>query len=1191
MNKKTKPPAAASKPTAPVIIPSAGKPAVRRKYLLLGFGLLALACCAYYFFGVRSKTNVLDLSADSGEEPTLTAKSPRLQLLSPEETGVDFQNQIKEDSVHNIVVNINQYNGGGVAVADLNNDNLPDLYFVCTNGKNRLYLNQGNFKFKDITDAAGVGSEDGFETAVTAADVNADGWLDLYVCRAGPDEAGRVSKLFINNGLQPDGKAWGGAFTERAQEYGLADKSPASGANFFDADNDGDLDCFVINHPTDLSHANRLVLKYGQDGKTLVPDLDPKVTHDSDNFYQNESPSPPLPNRAGVKFVNVSKQAGIQNFGFGLSVSVTDVNADGWPDVYVGNDFTHPDNLFINNGSARNSSPNGTGSATFSDQMSRYFRHNSMSAMGADLSDFDNDALVDVLTVDMFPATNYRQKLLKNTNPLSRYISILQYGYFMPVARNVLQRNNGNGTFSDVACLAGIYKTDWSWSCLLADLDNDGFKDLHIANGYRREVTSRDYSDFLMPEINKTLNTKHKNILPFLDKVAQYKVRNFVYRNRGNWQFEDKSGDWMTMPGSWSSGGAWADFDADGDLDLVVNNLEDPAFIYKNLSCEQNSGNFLQAKLQGSPANPFAVGASVLIEYQGKKQYHELNPSHGIFSSVEHLIHFGLGQTTQIDRLSVRWPDGKFQIFTNVAANQRLQLKWADASGYLAHLVPPASKTNTLISERNAASAGINFEHKEGVFNDFEAWVLNPWTMTDLGPLIAQGDLNGDGLEDFFVGNASDQAAGVFMQTTAGTFRPTSVAAFENDKKYEDHGGLFFDVDGDRDLDLFVLSGGADAGSDALWQCRLYLNDGKGNFSKAENVLPAFKDFGLRAAAHDYDGDGDLDLFVGGRLVPKNWPLTPRSVVLRNDSAEGTKAGGRFTDVTSQVAGAFERCGMVTDLTWSDLDGDGQKELVAVGEWMPVSIFQVKNNKLENVTAQFGLEKTNGLFNRLAVADLDKDGDLDLVTGNLGLNTRFAASPNAPFFCYAKDFDNNGTLDPIVAYSEGGKTYPLMQKEVLLKQMPVLKKKFLYAKDYAKATISDVWPQKDLDAALNLAVYDLESCWWENKGGKFVRHSLPIQAQTSSVQGLVCGDFNADGNMDVLMAGNKYGFEVETNPCDAGNGTLLLGDGKGNFAWLDNIFSGFWAMREARDLAVLRGAGGKRIFVVANNNSALQVFD
>lgn len=1148
MSKKTSPKANVQRNVKPE-----AKTGNKRFYIILLLALAIIGLLAYFVISRNKVSGKIDLTEDSGSEPTLTAKQPLLQLLTPEETGVDFENEIKEDAEKNIFVNINQYNGGGVAVADINNDQLPDIYFVNSSGKNRLYLNQGNFKFKDITDAAGVGSEDGFETAVTAADVNADGWLDLFVCRAGPDAKTREAKLFLNNKDL--------TFTESAKTLGLADRSPASGANFFDADNDGDLDCYVINHPTDLGHANKLVMKYGPDGKTLEPDLDPKAEHDSDNFYRND----------GGKFVNVAKSAGIQNLGFGLSVSVSDINADGWPDIYVGNDFVQPDNLYIN-----------IQKGGFTDQMSKYFRHNSMSAMGAELVDFDNDTRVDLYTVDMLPMENYRQKLLKTTNPLSRYLTMVQNGYHRSVARNVLQRNNGNGSFSDIACLSSIYKTDWSWSCLFIDLDNDGLKDLHISNGYRREVTHRDYADFLFPEINKLLVAK-KDPLSFLEQIAEYKVRNLVYQNKGNWSFADQSGEWMTMPGSWSSGGAWADFDADGDLDLVVNNLEQPAFIYKNLCSDQKKGNYIQAKLQGNTGNPFAIGASVLIEYQGLKQYQELNPNHGIFSSVEHLIHFGLGQASQVDKLTVRWPDGKFQVMTNVPVNQRLQLKYTDATGYVAHLAPPTPASNPVFTEKNPASAGITFVHKENPFVDFETWVLNPWSLTDLGPLLAVGDVNGDGLDDFFVGSSFDSPSAFYVQNSNGRFTATSTSLFESEKIFEEHSGLLFDADGDKDLDLFLVCGGPDANSDIAWQCKLLLNDGKGNFSKAKDALPVFKDIALRSTAFDYDEDGDLDLFIGGRVMAKNWPLAPRSSVLQNN-------GGKFTDVTSAVAGDFERCGMVSDLVWADLNQDGQKELVVVGEWMPVSVFQLQGGKLINVTAQFGLSDTNGFWNKLALADLDKDGDLDLITGNLGLNTRFTASPDAPFYCFAKDFDKNGTLDPIVAYSEKGKIFPLMQKEVLVKQMPVLKKNFLYNKDYAKAEIWDIWPKKDLEAGLTLKMNTFETCWWENTGGKFLQKHLPIQAQISPVQGILCADFNKDGHMDILMAGNKYGFEVETNPCDSGNGIFLVGDGKGQFTWMENSTSGFWAMKEARDLAMLKGVGGKMQVMVSNNNGPLQLY-
>ncbi len=1154
MSKKTKSPVKNTKPAA-----SSSKLISKRNLLLLCLAIL-VGGFAVWKFWPKTATGFGPTELH-GVEETLVAKNPVLQLLDPAETGIDFQNKIIESVTNNFVNNLNIYNGGGVAIADVNNDNLPDIFFVCTNGQNRLYLNQGNLKFKDITQSAGLKSEEGFETTVAAVDINADGFLDFYVGRAGPFENDeRRNKLYINNGNL--------TFTERSKEYGIDDISATTGACFFDGDADGDLDLYVLNYPKESAYANKIESKPGPDGKQ-IPNLAPKDPLDSDRYYRNEG---------NGKFTDVSKEAGIWNRGFGLSVSVSDLNRDGFPDVYVANDFLQPDRMYLN-----------SGKGAFEDRIADCLRHNTQFTMGTDISDFDNDGLVDIFAVDMMPATNFRNKSLKISNTNSLYQSLVQNGIFEPVNHNVLQHNNGNGTFSDVACQLGVFKTDWSWSGLVADFNNDGNRDVYVSNGYRRETHHIDFAEFLKDlKKNKTTEEilkQYKTFGDYLDAIPSYKVRDFLFENKGNWNFEDKGGEWATMKATWSCGAAWVDLDADGDLDLVANNLEDQAFIYKNLSRDQNKGNYLQAKLKGSPINPFAVGASVLIEYgNGQKQFQEINPNRGIFSCSEHLVHFGMGQIAQVEKLSVRWPDGKTQTLTNVPTNQRLQLDWKNASGNVASLMP-VGVGQTLLTDKSGVS-GVNFVHKENRFNDFENYPLMTWMESELGPLTAKSDVNGDGLDDFFVGNSFTSPASLYVQTPDGKFKASNQPLWEAEKIYEDHGAVFFDFDGDKDQDLFVVSGGFDApaqGRSTLWQNRLYLNDGKGNFSKVSGALPtSIGDIGLRVVAHDYDGDGDQDLFVGGRMVPDKWPLTPRSLVLRND-------GARLSDVTDQVGGDFARCGMVTDLAWADLDKDGQAELVALGEWMPVSIFKLSGGKLSNVTEQFGLGKSNGLWFSLRIADLDEDGDMDLVSGNFGINTRFVASQEGPFGCYAKDFDNNGTIDPIVTMYEGKNNYPLVQKEVMVKQMPSLKKKYLYSSVYAETTIDKMWGNQ-LNDALHLVAYNLETCWWENQGGKFVQHKLPYQVQSSAIQGIIADDFNGDGHLDLIMAGNKYGLEVGTGRYDAGNGVFLSGDGKGNFSWVNNLQSGFWAMKDARDVALLRGPGGKRTILVANNNSALQVF-
>ncbi len=1134
-------------------------------FLLIG---LSLPSCS------KDAGNTTDPNSTS--EETLMASDPLLKLLSTEESGIDFVNHIDETFENNVTAHINVSNGGGVAIADINNDGLPDVYFVSSSGKNKLFLNQGSMKFKDITDAAGVGSEDGFEINVSTVDINADGYLDFYVCRAGPSETDeRRNRLFVNNKDL--------TFTERAKEYGLDDISASTGANFFDYDNDGDLDLYLLNYPADFSYTSRIEARTRMDGNGMEPVLAPKKPYDSDRLYRNDGP--PANGKGGFK--DVSKEAGIWNFAYGLSVSIEDFNGDGWMDVYVGNDFIQPDLLYINNGNG-----------TFTDRLGEYVRHTSQHTMGTELADFDNDGLFDIFAVDMLANTNYRTKTTVNNNKQDKYTSLVTNGYFEPVVRNVLQHNNGNGTFSDIGCLTDVYRTDWSWSGLFADMDNDGLKDLFVTNGYRREITNSDFINFEFAEIkgkNIPLEKQFKDVYDFLNLIPIYKIRNYYYKNKGDWKFENMAGKWVTAKASWSNGAAYADLDADGDLDYLVNNIDDQAFVYENLARQKTDANYLQCKFVGGPQNPMGTGATVTI-YQGvQQQYAMLSPNRGIFSAVEHLLHFGVGKASSIDRLQVRWPDGKAQTLNNVPVNQRITLKYSDAN----ETAPSKTwyKGPTLLNNQTQTAA-LNFEHVENDFNDFESYFMHSWKLSELGPMMATADVNGDGLTDFYVGNSFNHTGGLFLQNSNGKFTLTSAETWEQDKHFEDHGAVFFDADLDGDPDLYVVSGGLEAvfsdtsNSKGIspWAHRLYINMGNGKFTGigittgVGKAIPKMQDIAQRVAPFDYDSDGDIDLFIGGRISPNKYPATPQSYVLRNDR-------GRFTDVTNEVAPEFAQVGMVADLAWANIDSDPTPELTVVGEWMPITVFKLAGGKLKIMdSAAIGFEKSNGLWNRLQLADLDMDGDLDLVTGNFGLNSRYVTSEKRPITLFANDFDKNGSIDPVMAFYEHDNLYPRVQKDVIIKQMPFLKKRYIYSHDYALATIQDIFPKKDLDESQVLKIFTLETCWWENKGGKFVRHSFPIQAQIAPVFGILVHDFNNDGNPDIMMAGNKYGLDVETNRCDAGNGILLTGDGKGKFNWLDNTKSGFWAIKEVRDLALLKAANDKFKVVVSNNNNKLQVF-
>lgn len=1096
-----------------------------------------------------------------GDE-TLTAEHPLLQLLPSSETGIDFKNTINETFEMNITTHINTSNGGGVAVLDANNDGLQDLYFISSSGENKFYLNLGNLKFKDITSTAGLTSAEGFEVAVTAVDINNDGFMDIYICRAGPKEDdARQNKLFVNNGDL--------TFTERAAEYGLNDRSACMGANFFDYDHDGDLDVYLLVYPVDFQYTSKINVKPTPDQLAVEPILDPIHKYDTDRFYRNDGP--PKPDGTGG-FKDVSKEAGIWNFGYGLSVSIEDFNQDGWMDVYVANDFIQPDLLYINNRDG-----------TFTNRLKDYFKHTTQHSMGTDLSDFDNDGLFDLFAVDMMSHTQYRKKTLLSTNTQNKYTTLIRNGYFEPVVRNVLQHNNGNSTFSDIACLANVFDTDWSWSGLMADLDNDGWKDLLVTNGYQREVTDVDFINFKFADIKAkgAIKNQFQEVHDFLNLIPQYKLRDFVFRNNGDLTFQDKTGEWMTNPATWSNGAAIADLDNDGDLDYLVNNINDEAFVYQNEAADQKANHYLQLTLSGPPLNPFAIGASVRIYSGNSQQYFLVTPLRGIFSSVEYLVHFGLGQTTSVDKVEIRWPDGKMQTLNQVSVDQRLHVSYTDAD---APKLIPAKKISTQFVDITSASK-LSFRHTENDFIDFESYFLMPWAVSDLGPLMATADVNHDGLTDVYIGNSFGKSSGLFIQNANGTFSIISKLQWDTDSIYEDHGALFFDADMDNDMDLFVISGGYESVSPQAWQSRLYINDHGKNFIKAPGAIPLLKDVCLRSVAFDYDSDGDLDLFLGGRVVSGKYPSTPESYILRNDR-------NKFVDVTKEVSPEFGNVGMVTDLQIANIDNNPDMELVVVGEWMPITVFKINKGKIQKADLKtFGLDQSNGFWNRLIITDLDGDGDQDLVTGNLGLNTQYRPSYEHPVQCYYGDFDQNGSLDPIITYFEDDHCYPMVQKDVLIKQIPSLKKKFVYAKDYAKATIQDILSPKQLKESALLSSYMVQTGWWENRGGQFIFHALPSQAQESIANGIIVADLNHDGILDILIAGNKYKMEVETGRLDAGVGTYLQGTGKGQFTWVNNMLSGIWAQYEARDLALLMGPGNKNRIIVSNNNSTAQVYE
>jgi hypothetical protein len=1077
------------------------------------------------------------------------------QLLDPEKTGIDFVNEVVDGEKFNILTYRNFYNGGGVAIGDINNDSLPDLYFTANQKKNKLYLNKGNFVFEDITEKAGVGGNMAWSTGVTMADVNADGLLDIYVCNSGDVDGNfKKNELFINNGFSPSppGGVEGRGevtFSEKAREYNLDNEGYSTHAAFFDYDQDGDLDCYILNNSF----------------------RDPAKIELYRQVRQQSSPGGhKLMRNDGNTFTDVTEQAGIysSDIAFGLGVAVSDLNGDHLPDLYISNDFWERDYLYINKGNG-----------TFSEELPSRVNFCSTSSMGADIADINNDGHPDIFTTDMLPGDNYRLKTTMAFDPYHLEDFKYRANYHYQITQNCLHLNNGSADFAEIAMLSGVAATDWSWGGLIFDFENDGNKDIFVSNGIQKDLMSMDFLEFIADQVNaRNLNGKEKfDYQKLISNIPSLPLQNYAFSNVDNLMFRNNAASLGFSQLSYSNGAAYGDLDNDGDQDLVINNINSKSFVYRN-DANQNSGNhFLKVRLIGSVKNPFGIGAEVRVKIKDGVRILQNYNTRGFQSSIEPLLLFGLGKTVTIDSLQITWPDGKVQVKANVKTDQTITLRNSDASaaGNIPNveLQPAFEEVGQKLIDRPAI-------HHENRYNDFDNELLLIRMLSTEGPRLIKGDVNNDKLTDFILPGAAGDPEKLYVQKADGSFYFKETAAFNKlAGTFESTCGSLLDFDKDGDPDLMIGSGGNEIGMNKMnFSIRAYTNDGKGNFSIAPSAVPRVLGNFSTLETSDIDSDGDVDIFLGARNVPGNYGLPPHSYLVRNDN-------GIWTDITPP---SLANVGMVTDASWTDIDSDGDNDLVIVGDWMAIKIFKNENGTFQNVST---IPNSNGWWNRIEAADLDNDGDLDFVLGNWGLNTKFKATPDRPLTMYVNDFDDNGKSECIINWYPplDSKSYPFATKPELTSQLPGLRKQILRYEDYGNKTYDSLFSAEVRSRALRYEANYLQNAMLWNNNGTFELEALPLEGQLSPVFGIVADDLDGDDKTDIWLGGNFYALKPQAGRYNASKGVYLKGKGGRAFTYISPMESGIKVEGEVRDAGVIPVNGSKHL-IVARNNARVLLF-